>query len=81
MQRILFISDELINIQGGPVLLSHDNSVVGLVSCAAESVLGKILSQMFTNVPYYYQWIEHVTGLDIPKCHGRQAPSNNFFED
>lgn len=58
---------------GGP-LISEDGSVLGVTSLYInfeDSI--QVRSAVFTNVPYYYDWIEKVTGLKLPEHHGRQA--------
>lgn len=57
---------------GGPVLWQNDGSLVG-VSSGTHNARDQGRIQIFTNVPYYYKWIEQVTGLELPKCHGPQA--------
>lgn len=31
---------------------------------------------IFTYIPYYYEWIESVTGLKLPQCTGPQVEKN-----
>lgn len=63
---------------GSPVLSRNDNSMVGVLSYGAGDDPRDIVSQVFTHLPFYYQWIAHVTGLEIPKCHGPQEPVQPF---
>lgn len=53
------------------MLSKSDGSLVGVVSNMIYS--DSLRTQEFTNLPYYYQWIEQRTGLRLPKCDGRQA--------
>lgn len=64
--------------KGGPLLWAHSGDLVGVTSLGigyAGADDGRIRVQVFTNVPYYYRWIEHITGLELPKCDGPQAPT------
>lgn len=49
---------------GGPLILDYDDGLIGVTSCSTN--FAEI--QIFTNVPFYYGWIEEVTGLEMPKC-------------
>lgn len=60
---------------GGPLVSVADKSLLGLMSSGISSQSDIFLSQVFVNLPYYYEWIERQTGLKVPKCHGPQAKS------
>lgn len=51
------------------------NNLIGITSFSVKTKEGhrKIGIQGFTNVPYYYRWIERITGLEMPMCDGPQA--------
>lgn len=63
----------------------HGNDLIGVTSFSVETTEGhgQIGIQGFTNVAYYYRWIEHITGLEMPKCNGPQASiyTEKKFED
>lgn len=59
---------------GGPVLWQNGGNLVG-VSSGTENLRDQGRIQIFTNVPYYCQWIKQQTGLELPKCDGPQAQS------
>lgn len=58
-----------IHILGGPLVGQTDGKLIGVMSSAVtiENDEHTVL-QIFINVPYYYGWIENVTGLKMPKC-------------
>lgn len=57
------------------MLWGHSGDFVGVASVGVIYGGGdkRIRVQVFTYAPYYYRWIEHVTGLEVPKCSGPQA--------
>lgn len=55
------------------MVASNDN-LIGITSvyrCFENSEQVKL--QIFTNIPFYYDWIEDLTGLEMPTRYGRQA--------
>lgn len=69
----------LTNSPGGPLVLTNDRSLLGVTSIGILYQNGTVRYQFFTHVPYYYEWITHVTGIETPKCNGPQAQS--VFEE
>lgn len=65
---------------GGPLLTKDDGHLIGIVSFGMFE-RGVIHTNVYAYVPYYYEWIESVTGLKVPKCDGPQAQSIFSFED
>lgn len=50
-------------------MVESDGSLIGLTSFGvSDERTGKADFQAFTHVPYYYEWIERRTGLEMPKC-------------
>lgn len=64
-----YFQQSLFYSQGGPLLSKNDGKLIGVMSSYIkfdrdyQSIL-----QIFMNIPYYYEWIERITGLEIPKC-------------
>lgn len=51
------------------MLLNDDGLFVGVISAGVNRPRSAILwFQIFTYVPYYFDWIERETGLNLPKC-------------
>lgn len=48
---------------GGPLVLQKDNSLLGIIRSGNQFNL-----QIFTKVHFYFDWISHVTGLNLPQC-------------
>lgn len=68
-------------ITGGPLLLESDGSFIGVTSIGVEDEILEVIDlHVFTNIQYYYGWIERETGLKLPICEGPQAESfySNF---
>lgn len=57
---------------------ADNGAFVGLVSSGmsqyTETGQYLVYQQIFTYVPFYYEWIEQITGLEMPKVNGPQAP-------
>lgn len=67
---------KLYTFLGGPLLSASDGSFIGVTSVGIyNDILDIIDYQVFTNVPYYYEWIAQETGLKLPICDGPQAES------
>lgn len=52
---------------GGPMIRKHDGALIGVIS------MGNANHQIFSSVPYYFNWISHKTGIKMPKVAGLQA--------
>lgn len=68
---------EIVTFPGGPILSKRDGNLMGVTSLSVpfrDEPVFRVNIQVFTNVPYFYGWIEHITGLELPKCTGPQAP-------
>lgn len=59
---------------GGPLLLESTGDLIGVSSFVSWET-DPVDNQGFTNVAYYYEWIEQRTGLKLPKCNGPKAYS------
>lgn len=61
--------------KGGPLLSKSNGDLLGVTSFHHNNgrTPQAVKFQVFTNVPYYYRWIETRTGLKLPKCTGPQA--------
>lgn len=62
-------------VQGGPLLWETNGKLIGVTSFAIHLTPTLIDTQVFTNVPYYYEWITRRSGLKLPNCVGPQADS------
>lgn len=60
---------------GGPVITKDGGHLVGIVSFGISSFAAGMTENVYTYFPYYYEWIESVTGVKLPKCDGPQAQS------
>lgn len=49
-------------------MLQSDGRQIGVQSSIIKFKYDEQIIQVFTNVPYYYDWIERTTGLKMPKC-------------
>lgn len=54
---------------GGPLLWK--GHLIGVTSMSNTD--DEFILQVFTYLPFYYDWIERRTGLSMPKCRGTQA--------
>lgn len=65
---------------GGPLLSELDKSFIGVTSTIVRYPFSRdIWFQRFTFVPYYYEWIEGETGLNLPKCN-KEDSLELFYE-
>lgn len=55
---------------GGPLVERSDGAMVGIISLIAleDPGLEKVTLQAFARVHSYFDWIEEVTGLEMPVC-------------
>lgn len=60
---------------GGPVVTKDDGYLIGVVSFGISCPAKGPNIDIYTYFPYYYKWIESVTGLNLPTCDGPQAQS------
>lgn len=70
---------------GGPIFQNREidpeeyyniGDLVGVISSGEyHDSSDRVKFQIFTNVRYYFRWIEHRTGLRLPTCDGPQADS------
>lgn len=68
-EKFDFFKNALLSISiGGPLILHKDGKVIGLMSLVQYfSVKDRRPKfQVFTNIPFYYQWIESQSGLKLP---------------
>lgn len=64
-----FFFSKMCQFTGGPLILEHDYSLIGVTrSIVDEHGTNPISLQLFTFLPYYYDWIEREAGLNPPKC-------------
>lgn len=56
---------------GGPLIQRFDQSLIGITSFADDEVQEfppRITIQVFTQIHSYFDWIQRVTGLEMPMC-------------
>lgn len=58
---------------GGPLLLQNGDLLAVTSVFLNFNDSNQVKFMAFTNVPFYYDWIEKVTGLKLPARHGSQA--------
>lgn len=68
------------SFKGGPLVWESDGKLIGVMSSYVKYTKNEhkstnLILQIFMNIPYYYAWIEHITGLELTKCNGPQASS------
>lgn len=65
---------EICCFSGGPVVSENSGSLMALMSMRRHCSTSPTNTDLhiFTYLPYYYKWIESVTGLELPKCTGPQ---------
>lgn len=69
------------------MMLEKDQTLVGIVkSTVFTDFKHTIPVQKFMKISYFFNWISHITGMELPECE-EQAPSIvdeeqlRFFDD
>lgn len=52
------------------MVLKNSGSLIAMMSSRRSDFTSPTLTSLhfYTYIPYYYKWIESVTGLELPKC-------------
>lgn len=66
------------HLLGGPLVRQNDGTVIGVASLAfqktkTEGFIFKVKTstshmQSFARIQHYFEWIEGITGLELPQC-------------
>lgn len=67
--------ENLISVfKGGPLVWENDGKLIGVMSSYIKYDRNKqSILQIFMNIPYYFEWIERITGMEISTYMGPRA--------
>lgn len=66
-----FLRKSLVFCTGGPLIQRSGGSLIGITSFGDDEIKQfppRITIQAFTRIHTYFEWIEEVTGLEMPVC-------------
>lgn len=71
--ELIFFRYTIFSQSGGPLLRRSDNTFIGVISFLRYRrwhlfCIHPVKLQGFTKVHYYFDWISHITGLELPRC-------------